>query len=47
MESFSNDNNSNKNLVEKKINYSLHPLKLCRVYLKLLNLSNVGNFSWT
>ena len=46
MESFSNDNNSNKNLVEKKL-ISLHPLKLCRVYLKLLNLSNVGNFSWT
>ena len=46
MESFSNDNNSNKNLVEKKL-ISFHPLKLCRVYLKPLNLSNVGNFSWT
>ena len=29
----------------KKI--SLHPLKLYRVYLKPLNLSNVGNFPWT
>ena len=46
MESFSNDNNSNENLVEKKF-ISLHPLKLYSVYLKPLNLSNVGNFSWT
>ena len=32
MESFSNDNNSNESLVEKKI--SLHPLKLYRVYFE-------------
>ena len=35
-----------KTSLKKKL-ISLHPLKLCRVYLELLNLSNVGNFSWT
>ena len=36
-----------KTSLKKKLISKMHPLKLCRVYLKLLNLSNVGNFSWT
>ena len=42
--SLSNYNDSSENVAKKT---NLHPFKLCRVYLDLLNLSNVGDFSWS
>ena len=39
----SNDDDGSEN-VEKKLN--LPYFKCCRVYLELLNLSNVDDFSW-
>ena len=44
IKSLSNDNDSSENVAKKT---NLHPFKLCRVYLDLLNLSNVGDFSWS
>ena len=45
IESLGNADNDRSENVAKKTN--LHPFKLCRVYLDLLNLSNVGDFSWS
>ena len=44
IKSLSNYNDSSENVAKKT---NLHPFKLCRVYLDLLNLSNVGDFSWS
>ena len=43
IESLGNADNDRSENVAKKTN--LHPFKLCRVYLDLLNLSNEGDFS--
>ena len=38
------DDDSSENVTK---NINLHPFKLYRVYLESLNLSNVGDFSWS
>ena len=39
------DDNSSENIAKKIID--LRPFKLFRAYLEQLNLSNVGDFSWS
>ena len=43
--SLSNDDKDDRENVAAKMN--LHPIKLCRVYVELLNLPNRGDFSWS